>query len=208
MEFNQKLSEEYGGILRLPGVLGNEPIIMVTDPNDFETVFRTEGIWPHRRGIATFNHYRKHIRPDVFKNMGGLISESGEAWGKMRSVVSPIMLKPTIVNAYTPVVDEIAIEFCDRIKNLRDKNMELPAKFLYELNKWSLESIASIAVNQRLHILDGRKNDESSPASQLIKSVDDFFTLSYELEMVPSLWRYIETPKYKQLMKAFETMTK
>lgn len=126
----------------------------------------------------------------------------------MRSVVSPIMLKPATVNAYIPVVDEIAIEFCDRIKSLRDNNMEMPNNFLYELNKWSLESIASIALNQRLHILDCRKDDESSPASQLIKSVDDFFTLSYELEMKPSLWRYLATPKYKQLMRAFDTMTK
>lgn len=120
--------------------------------------------------------------------------------------VAHYRLKPTIVNAYTPGVDEITIEFCDRIKKLRDSNNELPAKFLYELNKWSLESIASIAVNQRLHILDDQKDDDS-PARKLIKSVDDFFTLSYQLEMLPSLWRYIATPKYKELMQTFDTMT-
>lgn len=91
MDFNKKLSDEYGGILRLPGILGNDPVIMVTDPKDFEFVLRNEGVWPIRRGIATFNHYRKNIRPDVFQNMGGLISESGEAWGKMRTAVNPIM---------------------------------------------------------------------------------------------------------------------
>lgn len=135
MDFNKKLADEYGGILRLPGILGNDPVIMVTDPKDFEFVLRNEGVWPYRRGIATFNHYRKNIRPDVFQNMGGLISESGEAWGKMRTAVNPIMLKPATVNAYTPVVDEISIEFCDRIKILRDSNNELPAKFLYELKQ-------------------------------------------------------------------------
>lgn len=125
-------------------MLGNLEILMVTDPNDFEIVFRNEGIWPHRRGISTFNHYRQNIRSEVFKGMGGLISESGQAWAEMRSVVSPIMLKPAIVNAYTPVVDEIAIEFCDRIKTIRDENMEMPKNFLYELNKWSLESIGKL----------------------------------------------------------------
>lgn len=83
LDFHQKLIGEYGEILKLPGILGNKEIIMVTDPNDFEIVFRTEGLWPHRRGIETFNYYRKNIRPDVFKNMGGLISESGEPWGKI-----------------------------------------------------------------------------------------------------------------------------
>lgn len=208
LELHNKLHDEYGSIMKLAGMMGNKGVVMIFDPNDFETLFRNEGIWPHRRGIATFNYYRKHVRPDVFKNMGGLLSESGEAWHKMRTVVSPIMLKPTTVNAYVPVVDEIAIEFCDRIGMLRDQNMEMPANFLYELNKWSLESIARIAVDQRLHILDGRRDDQNSRASQLIKAVDDFFTLSFELEMQPSLWRYIATPKYKQLMKVFDTMTK
>lgn len=73
--------------------------------------------------------------------------------------------------------------------------------------KKKIHQIASIAVNQRLHILDGRKDDDSSPASQLIKSVDNFFTLSFELELMPSLWRYIQTPKYKKLMQTFDTMT-
>lgn len=139
--------------------------------------------------------------------LGGLLNEQDEAWGKMRSTVSPILLKPATVNAYIPVVDEIAIEFCDRIKTLRNDKNELPPNFFFELNKWALETVASIAVDQRLHILDGKKDDKNSKASQLIKAVDDFFTLSYELEMLPNLWRYMKTAKYKQLMEVFDVMT-
>lgn len=201
------MRDEYGSILKLPGMFGNKEVVMIIDSNDFETVFRNEGIWPNRRGISTFNHYRKNIRPDVFRDMGGLISEQDEPWAKMRSIVSPIMLKPATVNAYIPVVDEISIEFCDRIKTLRDNQNELPANFLYELNKWSLESIASIALDQRLYILEGKEDDKNSKASQLIGAVDDFFTISFELEMLPSLWRYVETPKYKKLMNVFDKMT-
>lgn len=199
--------EEYGPIFKFPGMFGKKGIVSVTDPSDFEILYRNEGIWPERRGISTFDHYRKDIRPDVFKDMGGLISEQGEPWAKMRSIVNPIMLKPATVNAYIPVVDEIAIEFSDRIKTLRDNQNELPANFLYELNKWSLESIASIALNQRLHILDVNKNDTNSKSSQLIKAVDDFFVLSFDMEFSPSIWRYIATPKYKKLMKVFDDMT-
>lgn len=189
-------------------MLGNKEILLVTDPNDFQMILRTEGLWPNRRGLATFDHYRKDVRPDIFNNVGGLLNEQGEAWGKMRSMVNPILLKPATVNAYIPVVDEIAIEFCDRIKTLRDEKNELPANFLYELNKWALETVASIAVDQRLHILDGKKDDQNSKASQLIKAVDDFFTLSFELEVLPSLWRYMKTAKYKQLMQVFDNMTR
>lgn len=188
-------------------MLGNNDVVFVTDPIDFETLFRNEGVWPFRRGISTFEHYRKHIRPDIFKNMGGLISEQGEPWQKMRSIVSPIMLKPATVNAYIPVVDEIATEFCEQIKTMRNDKNEMPANFLAELNKWSLESISSIALNQRLHLLGPGSNVPNDQAMQLIKAVDDFFVLSYDLEMMPPIWRYVETPQYKKLMKVFDTMT-
>lgn len=200
-------ADEYGPIIKLPATMVKPPILMISDPNDFELVFRNEGVWPTRVGIATFDHYRKDLRPDVFKNMGGLLSDQGESWGKTRSIVNPIMLKPSTVSAYISTIDEIAIEFCDRIKTLRDEKNEMPANFLYELNKWALESIASIALDQRLHILDGQQDDENSKATQLIKSVDGFFSLSYELEMLPSPWKYIATPKYKQLMKVFDNLT-
>lgn len=200
-------ADEYGPIIKLPATMVKPPILMISDPNDFELVFRNEGVWPTRVGIATFDHYRKDLRPDVFKNMGGLLSDQGESWGKTRSIVNPIMLKPSTVSAYISTIDEIAIEFCDRIKTLRDEKNEMPANFLYELNKWALESIASIALDQRLYILDGQQDDENSKATQLIKSVDGFFSLSYELEMLPSPWKYIATPKYKQLMKVFDNLT-
>lgn len=90
----------------------------------------------YSRGISTFDHYRKNLRPDVFKDMGGLLSEQGETWGKMRTIVNPIMLKPATANAYIPVIDTIAREFIDRIKTLRDDKQEMPANFGYELNKW------------------------------------------------------------------------
>lgn len=200
-------ADEYGPIIKLPATMVKPPMLMLTDPNDFEMVFRTEGVWPTRVGIETFDHYRKDLRPDVFKNIGGLLSDQGESWGKTRSIVNPIMLKPSTVSAYISTIDEIAIEFCDRIKTLRNQKNEMPANFLYELNKWALESIASIALDQRLHILDGQEDDQNSKAAQLIKSVDSFFSLAYELEMLPSPWKYIATPKYKKLMKVFDNLT-
>lgn len=122
-DMHRKIKEEYGAIAKMPGMLGNPEIVVVFDSANIEKVFRNEGIWPYRIGIKTFDHYRKDIRPDVFKNLGGLLSEQGEPWAKMRSIVSPIMLKPALVNAYVPIVDEIAIEFCDRMKTLRDDKL-------------------------------------------------------------------------------------
>lgn len=167
-------------------------------------MFRTEGIWPLRRGMATFDHYRKHIRPDLFAESGGLLNEQGEKWAHVRSIVGPIMMKPANVNAYIPSVDEIAIEFVANVDKLRDSNMEVPSTFDFELRKWALESVCFIALDHRLNIVTGATD---SRAADIIKAVDDFINLSYDLEMKPSPWRWIATPKYKQLMASFDKMT-
>lgn len=204
---HRKIRSEYGQIAKLPGLLGNKGIILIYDADDFEQMFRNEGIWPNRRGIATFDIYRKKVRPEIFKNLGGLITDQGESWSRTRSIVSPILLKPSIVNAYIPLVDGIANEFVTRIKSLRDENFETPANFGCELNKWALESISAIALDQRLNIMSDEDNVTNSKSRELIEAVDEFFRLSFELELKPSLWRYFETPKYKQLMKCFDKMT-
>lgn len=207
-DFSRIMHEEYGKITKLPTMLGNQGYILLYDPNDFELVFRNEGIWPVRRGMETFDVYRKKVRADLFKNHGGLISDQGASWSKMRTTVNPILLKPSTVNTYVPVVDEISIEFIERLKSLRSKDSETPANFGYELNKWSLESITAIALDQRLNVMNSVESEDSnSRPRKLIEAIDAFFQLSYELEMQPSLWRYFETPKYKRLMKTFDTMT-
>lgn len=205
-EMNRMMRDEYGEIMKLPGIFGSKGIVLIFDPSDIEFMFRNEGVWPARRGIATFDHYRHNHRLDIYKDTGGLLSEQGEKWSKVRTIVNPIMLKPSNVNAYVPLVDQIAIEFVDRLEKLRDSNLEVPANFGYELNKWALETICFIALDQRLNILNDDKNTDGK-SKQLIDAVNHFLELSFALEIGPSLWRYISTPKYRKLMNSFDTMT-
>lgn len=188
---------------KLPGIFGRRDVVFAFDPKDFERVYRTEGQWPIRRGLDTFSHYRQNVRPDVYKNMDGLISGQGQAWATMRSKANPILLPPKTVNAYIPQIDEIALEFVDQLKAARDDKNELPATFGHELNKWALESIGALALDQRLGVLVENNPD----AKLLIKSVKDFVRLSFDMEMGPSIWRYVETPKYKEIIKTFDNMT-
>lgn len=160
------LFREYGTILRFPGFFGQKDIIFTYDPKDFESVFRTEGAWPYRRTFTVFDYFRRNVRPDVYKNIGGLVNDQGEAWGHMRSVVNPIMLKPKIVNAYIPAIDDVAKDFVEKIKRIRDENQEMPATFGTELNKWSLESIAVIALEHRLGVIT---NDDDPESQKIIK---------------------------------------
>lgn len=103
--------EEFGGIMRLPGMLGKPPLVMSYDPKDFETVFRNDGMYPERNALNTLQYYRKTVRPDIYGEFGGLISEQGESWHKFRSLVNPIVVKPQTIKLYLPQVDDIVKDF-------------------------------------------------------------------------------------------------
>lgn len=154
------IRKEYGNIIRFPGSFGRKDIIFTYDVKHFETVFRTEGAWPYRRPFA-FEYFRKYVRPDVYKSYIGLVNDQGEAWAHMRSAVNPVMLKPKTVKAYIPAMDDIALEFVARMKAISDANHEMPSNFDFELKKWALESVAVIALEQRLGVITNDKDPES-----------------------------------------------
>lgn len=197
------MRDEYGPLTKMPGLFGRRDILVAYDPNDYEHIYRTEGIWPLRRGNELFSYYRKKVRPELFKNVGGLVSEQGKVWADLRSKVNPVMLQPRTVKKYIPTMDEVAIDFLKTVLKKRDANNELPADFQNDLKKWALESIGYITLNQRLGVLDGH----SPRAEMLMQSVRDFVVLTYELEIMPSLWRYVSTKKFKKMMQTFDNMT-
>lgn len=161
------LNKEYGNIVRLPGSFGRKDVIMIYDPKDFETVFRTEGMWPYRRPLLAVDYLRRNIRADAFSNNGGLFNNQGEVWGQMRSAVNAVMLKPKTVRTYIPAVDDVSIDFVAKIKAIADDNHEMPANFAIELEKWSLETIAVIALEHRLGLIQKENDAESQKVVQV-----------------------------------------
>lgn len=69
------------------------------------------------------------------------------------------MMQPKTVKSYVPTVQTIADEFVQRIRSIRDDRVEVPADFSNELNKWALESISYIALDQRLNLLTDTNPD-------------------------------------------------
>lgn len=136
------------------------------------------------------------------------------------------MMQPKNVKSYVPVVHRIADEFVERIRAIRNEKSEVPADFSNETNKWSLESIASIALDQRLHLMTNE--DPKSDGQRLItvgmrvlmslslfyhftftfQAVHDFFSLAFDIEMQPSIWKYYKTPQFKRLTHTMHEMTK
>lgn len=148
-------------MVKVPGMLGQQDILLTFDPKIYEIVYRTEGNWPIRRSLVTFEYYRKHRRPEVFGGIGGLLSDQGETWANMRKSVSPVMLKPKAVKSYVPVVDQVTREFVSKIHTMRDAKGEMPVDFSNELGLWAIESIGVIALDKRLGTLERNRNNEA-----------------------------------------------
>lgn len=75
VQFHERLQEEYGLLVKLPGLAGKKDYLFSYHPEDIELVFRTEGVWPVRDTIHTFGYFRKQMRPETFKGRGGLLTE-------------------------------------------------------------------------------------------------------------------------------------
>lgn len=165
---HRAMRTEFGDIVRIPGFLGRADTLITFKPTIFEKVFRTESLYPRRRGLETFIYYRKNVRPEVFGDTGGLLSEHGEKWLDVRSKVNPVMLQPRTVKMYIDKVDQVVFDFIDKMRLMRDSNTyEMSNNFGHELNRWALESIGVIALDERLGVL----NDDNHEHGQRIINV-------------------------------------
>uniref|UniRef100_A0A182MJR4 Cytochrome P450 n=1 Tax=Anopheles culicifacies TaxID=139723 RepID=A0A182MJR4_9DIPT len=196
--------DDYGELMRINGMFGRPDIVLTFRPEDFEKVFRTEGVWPIRRSSETLSYYRKKVRPEVFGELSGLITTQGEEWQQVRTMVNPVMMQPKIIQLYVDQVDAIAREFMSIVADLRDGKNELPADFDQWLNRWALETVGVLALDTRLGVLTPEQSTEAKAIIALVRNV---FDLIYRLEFEPSLWKYFKTPTFKLLMKEFDNLT-
>lgn len=173
---HRAMRRDYGDIVRIPGLLGRADTLITFKPNIFEKVFRTESQHPRRRGLETFIYYRKKVRPEIFGDTGGLLSEHGEKWLDVRSKVNPVMLQPKVVKMYVDKVDQVVCEFLTKVKSMRNKEThEMPDTFGHELNRWALESIGVIALDERLGVL----HDDNHQQGHTIINVIELFYLQF-----------------------------
>lgn len=202
VDMHRAMRTGFGDIVRIPGLLGRADTLITFRPEIFEKVFRTESLYPRRRGLESFIYYRKNVRPEVFGDTGGLLSEHGEKWLDVRSKVNPVMLQPKVVRMYIDKVDQVVLEFLGKMRTMRNENtLEMPNSFGHELNRWALESIGVIALDERLGVLH---DDNHRHGKQIINvslfaqfaaeadchSIDGHFQLYHVLFLVvPSVLR-------------------
>lgn len=93
----------------------------------------------------------------------------------------------------------------NRIKRKRNDQNEMPANFGDFLKSWFLESINALTFGTRLGLLDETKNNHEG--TKTIKTVRKVFELIYEIECLPTFWRYYHTKSFKELLQAYQDLT-
>lgn len=161
--------QEYGPIVNMPGVFGKSDLIFLFEPQLVEQVCRSEGPDPVRKGLEIYEHYRKIIRPDLFKGMGGLGVDQGKQWRACRTIANPLLMSPNVIKQYLPAVDFVAQQFVKRIKIIRNENnCEMPENFSSELHRWSFKSVASVVM---MDLRLGDIIDDNNPENEEIVEV-------------------------------------
>ncbi|CAD7077463.1 unnamed protein product [Hermetia illucens] len=204
-EVLEQYRHQYGNIYKISGGFGTPDTLFVFDPKDFETIYRTEGIWPFRPVLETVEHYRKKVRPDTFYS-GGLGVEQGKEWAEFRTTVNPIMMQPKFVKLYIPQIDQFVDEFIIRMRKIRDSNIyELPENFEEEMDRWSLGATCLVALDSRLEIFG--ELDKNSREYELTAALKRFIYLRSVLDLKPSMWKVFPTADFKEMMRVLDVIT-
>ncbi|KAK7076174.1 hypothetical protein SK128_023460 [Halocaridina rubra] len=114
------------------------PCVVLNKPDDVQTVVQNTMQNPIRLGFFALDRVRKDA-VDYFENKGGILVENNEEWKRVRSRVQTPMMKIKNVAAFLPKVDQVTLDFMDRIASLQEKHGEMPDDFQTELYKWALE---------------------------------------------------------------------
>ncbi|XP_012279583.1 probable cytochrome P450 301a1, mitochondrial [Orussus abietinus] len=158
---------------------------------------------PHRPSMPSLEYYKHVLRKDLFRESPGVIAVHGESWYDFRSKVQQVMLQPRTARMYLGAIEEASLAFVRRVRNIRNEKGEAPDDFLNEIHKWSLESIARVALDVRLGCLDEDANPETQ---RLIDSISTFFKNVPVLELKVPFWRLFNTPTWRKYVDALDTI--
>ncbi|CAH0585749.1 unnamed protein product [Chrysodeixis includens] len=198
------LHKRFGPIVKMEGVLARANMVFLFEPEHIDQVYRAQEVNPLRPGFETLEYFREVIKKGSLDGIYGLMTAQGEKWRDFRTKVNPALLKIKLVKVYAPALDEIAHDIVERIKKIKDETTYLETNFVNEINKWSLESVAFVALGSRMGCITDELT-EDHPARKLMQCGKDIIETAFSIEFLPNPWKYISTPGYRKIMRTYET---
>ncbi|XP_072049593.1 1,25-dihydroxyvitamin D(3) 24-hydroxylase, mitochondrial-like [Amphiura filiformis] len=147
-EYLLSCTKEYGPIFRQKTmVIGWTATVMISDADDIEKVFRAVGKYPIRPSVKAWNDHRQDRNLSV-----GLFTSERETWQKLRSAVSPGILRPSALVSHVGSMHEVALDLINKLRSIRKPDGVIP-DIETELFKWAMESSATYVFDKRLGLI-------------------------------------------------------
>lgn len=194
--------EQYGPIFRL-ATLGSPPMVVVVDADEFKRLNQITQADPIRPPMESLQMMREKHPDNFFEGKLGIVNENGEEWWRVRSKVQTPVMKPKLVSLYIDKMDQVSLDFLDRIAMFQAEMGEMPTNFQTELYKWALESVGLVAINRRLGCLDPDLSPDSDQM-RLINIVNHMFISVNKLEFGTKWWKVFPSPTFNKLMEGQE----
>ncbi|KAK3866624.1 hypothetical protein Pcinc_027854 [Petrolisthes cinctipes] len=201
-EFFMKQSDIFGPIWKMK-IPGDPPIVLVSRPEDCEIMTRATMDNPQRPPMLSIESVRKNAVDNYFEGAASVFISNGEEWQRVRSHFQTPMMKPSNITPFITAMDQVTLEFTDRMAALQEEHGELPSNFQNELYKWGLESVGLVALNRRLGCLDPVPNSDALSSITLVNRI---FSLVDYLDMKNRMWRFLpfRIKKLKELQQVYD----
>ncbi|CAL1680777.1 unnamed protein product [Lasius platythorax] len=194
------LFDEYGCIVRINGPFVND-IVMIHRPEHIAEVFKQESELPVRSGIDILQHYRLNHRK--YRSAGPFsLYKQGLEWLEVKEKVDR-PLHETISN-YIGKLNSVCGELVNKIRNIRNRQDEVPTNFHQDLTAWGMECFYVMMFNKHLGFLDSSKS-----TSETTKVIDALITAHMYMSRCETgfqVWRFFETPFAKKLFAACDIL--
>ncbi|KAF7215357.1 cytochrome P450 [Nothobranchius furzeri] len=176
-------------------------VVNVASAELIEQVLRQEGKHPVRTDMPHWRGYR-----ELRNQAHGPLTEMGEKWQRIRSILNPRMLKPKHVSSYSNTINDVVTDFISRVAWLRDTSGQgvMVNDLTAELYKFAFEGICSVLFETRMGCMNETVPEETQ---KFIFSVGEMFRLSPIIVLFPkSLWPYL--PFWKQFVATWDHLFK
>ncbi|XP_014477119.1 PREDICTED: probable cytochrome P450 49a1 [Dinoponera quadriceps] len=193
------LFDEYGCVVRINGPLIND-IVMIHRPEHIAEVLEQERELSVRSGIDILQHY--HLNHRKYRSAGAFSLQSYE-WLEVKEKVDQ-PFNDTVWD-YFEKLDEVCGEFTNRIREICNRQDEVPGTFHRDLTAWGMECFYVTMFNKHLGFLDptSRSVDETT---KVINALITAHTYMSRCETGFQVWRFFETPFAKRLFAACDVL--
>lgn len=136
-----ELREVYGDIYKFQ-LPSRSPMIVLSDLEAIEKLFRNEGVNPIRTQKNAYMWYLEHTQSSL-----GFLFSNGEEWRRVRSAVSKQTAPRCAINL-APQLSSVCSELISLIQKDRDSS-NMPINDMKDyLSSWTFESISVILLNK------------------------------------------------------------